>query len=85
MAESMNNTCPKCGGPTRLATDAFEQSCASCNRIKELEDDNARLLVIIEGHRNAWDTFEPHQRIRELETDNENLVCKIIEMGEIDG
>ena len=37
MSNVMRNTCEVCGGPTRLATDTYEQSCASCNRIAELE------------------------------------------------
>ena len=44
----LRNICPNCGGPTRLATDTYEQSCAACNRIAQLEAENARLRKALE-------------------------------------
>jgi hypothetical protein len=55
----------------------MKQSCANCNRVDALETENASLLEIIEGHRKAWDTFKPNQRIKELEDENARLTLAL--------
>jgi hypothetical protein len=44
MDEVLRNICPKCSAPTRLSTYTYEQSCASCNRIDQLEAQVAALI-----------------------------------------
>ena len=69
MAEVFMNTCPKCGGPTRLETRNFKQSCSSCNRIAELEAENKELRDVVMAFRDVvlrWWNSSPEDLDEEL-------------------
>ena len=85
MAEVFMNTCPKCGGPTRLETRNFKQSCSSCNRIAELEAENTRLREAAQAVVDWLETGcseSDHVYNRQVQILNEDLAAALLEKGE---